>query len=580
VGAIVVVTALTIAPAAQAPTPIFSATGAARVEARQAARGRVRRTRAVAVNRAVLAALMQPGAAARPPFSLNVFDDVAVPIARERLERGPHGHASWVGHVPGDPTSAVSLTWNGRTLAGGLVTAGRAFDLQPAGDGVVMAVERDMSGVPPELPPLQDAAAAAAGTQAPPPVDAALLTIDLLVYYTPAARDLAGGIDAITAQLVNAVAVTNAAFARSGVRAAMRAVGLEELPYTESAVGIGADLLALEPAGLVYPQVEARRQALGADLVTLVTGRSVPFAPCGIAFLGPGPGATRSVSEQSCLYAGQWSFTHELAHNFGAHHAPGDSFPDCVPYACGYREGPVRTLMAYPRGDSPPRVLHFSSSVVREPGSGAPTGTSLQDNARRLNDSTALVASHRLGPLPGAPREFTAEVDGTTVTLGWMPPEGGAPPASYLLEVGNAPGAGDLVRMPVAASPLVVPGVPPGTYFARLRSVAAAGAGAPTADVTIHVAGCTAPGPLTLAVQQGGPQAVLTWTAPATGNGPFTFTLGAGSVPGALDRGVFPMGVRTSFTVTPPPGRYYVRAIAANACGASPISNEVLVTVP
>ena len=40
------------------------------------------------------------------------------------------------------------------------------------------------------------------------------------------------------------------------------------------------------------------------------------------------------------------------------------------------------------------------------------------------------------------------------------------------------------------------------------------------------------------------------------------------------------MGAATAFVVAPPPGVYYVKAVAVNACGLGPISNEVVVTVP
>ena len=71
----------------------------------------------------------------------------------------------------------------------------------------------------------------------------------------------------------------------------------------------------------------------------------------------------------------------------------------------------------------------------------------------------------------------------------------------------------------------------------------------------------------------------LAWTTPS-GTAPFTYTIGAGGSRGAADVGVFPMGAATAFAVAPPPGVYYVKAVAANACGLGPISNEVVVTIP
>ncbi len=72
----------------------------------------------------------------------------------------------------------------------------------------------------------------------------------------------------------------------------------------------------------------------------------------------------------------------------------------------------------------------------------------------------------------------------------------------------------------------------------------------------------------------------LAWTTPS-GTAPFSYTLGAGSAaPAPPIVGIFPMGGATAFAVAPPPGVYYVKAVATNACGHGPISNEVVVTVP
>ena len=54
-------------------------------------------------------------------------------------------------------------------------------------------------------------------------------------------------------------------------------------------------------------------------------------------------------------------------------------------------------------------MLNFSSAMVREPaGIGLPTGNSLQDNARQIEQSVDLVAGFRGAParLPGTPRRL------------------------------------------------------------------------------------------------------------------------------------------------------------------------------
>ena len=575
------------APPAQgqgrAPLPLF-------VEAPEppranlAARDRAaRRARRLRVSASALAGLLRPDAPTRPAHAVNLFPDVVLNVVRERLEAGRFGHTSWIGHVDGDAESTVSLTWDGRVLSGGVVTGGRSYDLAPGIDGTVTVVERGADPPARELPSLEPPPSRATGPYVQDlAANGSTAAADLLLLYTPAASASAGGAAQIESQLANAVAVTNAAFQRSGVNAVMTAVGVQELAYVEGE-GLRSDLDAIR-INSASATVEALRTAAGADLVALITGRPDTSGGCGIGWLGPASAYGFTVTEQVCLYAGQWSLTHELGHNFGARHAPGDSSdttPTCGTYACAYREGTIRTLMAYfIPGSAPSRVLNFSSASVREPaGTGLPTGNSLQDNARQLRETVGTVSTYRPPLPPGVPREFTATVTGGTVTMSWLAPASGGGLTGYELEAGTGQGAANLLSTTVTGTTLSVAGVRAGTYFARLRGVNASGRSGPTEDLAIVVAGCRAPGPIALSAQSSGGVVSLAWTTPA-GSAPFSYTLGAGSAPGGVDRGILPMGGATAYLVTPPPGVYYVKAIATNACGNGPISNEVVVTVP
>ena len=67
------------------------------------------------------------------------------------------------------------------------------------------------------------------------------------------------------------------------------------------------------------------------------------------------------------------------------------------------------------------------------------------------------------------------------------------------------------------------------------------------------------------------------WTASTN---PTDFLLEAGTFAGAANAATLPLpGTSREFTVAAPPGVFYVRARARNACGVSPPSNEVVVTV-
>jgi len=88
---------------------------------------------------------------------------------------------------------------------------------------------------------------------------------------------------------------------------------------------------------------------------------------------------------------------------------------------------------------------------------------------------------------PGAPEDFTATVTGSAVTFGWQAPTTGGAAGAYILEAGSGPGLSDIARVPLTATALTVPNVPPGTYFVRVRAVNNAGTGDASAEVQVVV---------------------------------------------------------------------------------------------
>lgn len=73
----------------------------------------------------------------------------------------------------------------------------------------------------------------------------------------------------------------------------------------------------------------------------------------------------------------------------------------------------------------------------------------------------------------------------------------------------------------------------------------------------------------------------LSWAPPAATDGVTTYVIEAGGSPGANNQGTFVApGTATSFQRQAPAGTYYVRMFARNACGTSPASEEITVTLP
>ena len=61
-------------------------------------------------------------------------------------------------------------------------------------------------------------------------------TVDVLVVYTPSAREAAGGTDAVEAEIDLMIAVTNQAFQESGVQSRVELVARSETPYAETGI--------------------------------------------------------------------------------------------------------------------------------------------------------------------------------------------------------------------------------------------------------------------------------------------------------------------------------------------------------
>jgi hypothetical protein len=84
-----------------------------------------------------------------------------------------------------------------------------------------------------------------------------------------------------------------------------------------------------------------------------------------------------------------------------------------------------------------------------------------------------------------------------------------------------------------------------------------------------------------LVPSKNGTVVTLNWSAPVGGDSVSTYVIEVGNTPGTNNVGTFVApGSASTFQREAPPGTYYVRVFARNACGTSAPSNEVVVTVP
>ena len=128
----------------------------------------------------------------------------------------------------------------------------------------------------------------------------------MAVVYTPTARDAAGGVAAIEAEIDLMVAATNQAYEASGVHHRLALVERSEVSYAETGDSL-VDIYRLrEPSDGHMDGVHEMRDRVGADLVHLVVGNSDVG---GRAYLR----GAFSLGRRCC-------FAHELGHNMGLAH--------------------------------------------------------------------------------------------------------------------------------------------------------------------------------------------------------------------------------------------------------------------
>ncbi len=326
-------------------------------------------------------------------LTLNLFADAVLSAVLERVEPTDAGYVL-SGRLAGDPLSSVVLAVYGEVIAGSVRAPGvpANYSIRPAGAGMVAIREIDPSAQPQgndAVRPPADPPSPSGGVEplrAPPtrpdvsqahPGGDNGASIDLLVAFTRAARDEAGGVNAIMGLINLMVAETNLAFADSSVIPRVRLKAGQQTDYVEAWGRIGTDLDRLRvPDDGYLDWVHGARDRVRADIVVLI-----------VRFVGgDAPGRAYVHADASSAFAvvaiGDWgyqggadgaTFAHELGHVMGLNHDryeervcswcdPSDRRVDLsrypVPYAFGFvnqrglaRGAPPgsrwRTVMAY-----------------------------------------------------------------------------------------------------------------------------------------------------------------------------------------------------------------------------------------
>lgn len=372
---------------------------------------------------------------------------------QQRIANAVGDYQAWVGTFDEQPGSlAVLGTYRGVTT-GFLSYGAELWEILPYGtDGQLVLYRFDDSLMPTAEPLLTRKASAASdpaaeplAADATPDMLAAGYVHDLLVVYTPAARERFGK-GALESLVQNAVQAANQAYRNSGVAITLELVGLQEVNYAEHGT-MKSVLTDLQKDGDgALDAVHAMRDSVGADIVTLLADAE---DSCGIAWSMRGEHASAArtafnVVNPGCL--SNQSLAHEVGHNQGnMHDRDSTANTGALPYSYGYRhctdDGTgFRTIMAYAcKGVA--RVARFSSPQLLY--RGRPMGVAYEsdpqnssDNVRSMNNTADTVSAFRT--LPGlrpaaAPARLSAWAGAPhAVVLSWFDAAGNE--AGYKVE--------------------------------------------------------------------------------------------------------------------------------------------------
>lgn len=312
--------------------------------------------------------------------------------------QGRSGGYTWVGRLAQGDGSAV-LTVHDGLMSGIVFTPTRTFQILPEEGGGQRLAELDTSRFPPCAGGEEARGAAASGPwRAPEPrsSEAVVPRLDVMVVYTTAAKNLAGGQAAIETIIQNAVDITNVAYGNSNIEANMQLVHTAEVSYVHD--GSFSNALNWLASDATVAQM---RDAKGADMVSMLVNGG---GSCGIGFVQRNPGAgfagsAFQVTEISCA-VGNLSFAHEFGHNEGCEHNPENGpSPGVASFVWSFghwNNGSYRTVMSYsnPCTSGCTRQPYFSNSNVSF--NGLPTGIlDTRENYRTINFTAPIVEAFR-----------------------------------------------------------------------------------------------------------------------------------------------------------------------------------------
>jgi len=325
--------------------------------------------------------------------------DINVKIVKTRQEINPNFNSfSWYGKLENEPGSFVLLTQVNNAVSGYIRTqTNQLYRINYIGNNLHRISKINQRFYKPDRSDIPSAAllnydsSKYAESRRLCNDGITARVIDVLVCYTTAARDGAGGTPAITAEILNAVGISNESYSNSLINFRIDLIRPVEIVYTESGNGKTDRDRLQNPTDGFLDNVHNIRQTEAADIVVLLTNDGGPWSAVSYTMETPSPAFESwafCVLERSAAIT-NFSFTHELGHIMGAEHDCefDDGTPISYPYSHGHRSGDFKTIMS--KNALGTRVEYWANTTVPFPATTIPSG-GLWNNCLE-NDSQTLI---------------------------------------------------------------------------------------------------------------------------------------------------------------------------------------------